>query len=68
MSAQSEWLADLADAADDLGMGIRAISATSIELYQGADVSIIVDSHALSGRLLRSVLKPRPDPAQVETA
>lgn len=64
MSKQSEWLADLADAADDLGAGIRVITPKSIELFWGNDVTITVETHFLSGRMLRSILKPRPDPAQ----
>lgn len=63
---QAEFLADLADAAEDLGAHIRAIGPKSIELYWGNDVSVTIESVLLSGALLRSVLRPRPDPAQVE--
>lgn len=67
MSSQGEWLADLADACDALGLGIRSVGPNAIVVYQGSDVTITVESHFLSGRMLRSLLKPRPDPMMVET-
>ncbi len=58
-----EWLVDLADAAADLGLSIRRIEPSSIELYGDGETSITITSHFLSGRMLRSILRPRPDPA-----
>lgn len=62
-----EWLVDIADAAADLGLGIRSIEPGKIVVYQGNDATITIESVFLSGRMLRSVLRPRPDPALVET-
>lgn len=62
-----EWLVDIADAAMDLGMGITTIEPNRVVLYSGSDTTITIETHFLSGRMLRSILKPRPDPAQVET-
>ena len=62
-----EWLVDIADAAADLGLGIRQIEPGKIVVYQGADVTITVESVFLSGRMLRSTLRPRPDPMHKET-
>ncbi len=66
MTTQAEWLSDLADTAADLGLRIRAVNETSVVLIQGNDVTITVESHFLSGRMLRSVLRPRADPAAAE--
>ena len=60
-----EWLVDIADAAADLGLSIRSLSETKVELYGSADATVTIESHFLSGRLLRSVLRPRPDPASL---
>lgn len=65
---QSEHLADLADTAADLGAGIRTLTETSITLYFGADTVVTVESHFLSGRMLRSVLRPRVDPGEAASA
>lgn len=60
-----EWFTDLFDAAADLGLSIRKIEPTRIELYGDANSSITIESHFLSGRMLRSVLRPRADPGAV---
>lgn len=59
MSAQSEWLADIALAADDLGYSIRTIEPGAIVLFGANDVVIEITSVYLSGALLRSLLAPR---------
>ncbi|MEO7381020.1 MAG: hypothetical protein ABIV25_04685 [Paracoccaceae bacterium] len=66
MSAQGEFLADLVDAADDLGLMVAAVSPSSIELEWGHGVRVTIASRLLTGRLLRTVLHPSPDPAYAE--
>ena len=56
-------MVDIADAAADLGLGIRKLEPNRIEVYQGNDVTITVESHFLSGKMLRSLLRPRRDPS-----
>lgn len=60
MSAQSEWLKDLAEAANELGYLVDQVYGRNIRLVRrsGGTVDIQIESTFLSGALLRETLKP----------
>jgi hypothetical protein len=61
VSALSEWLADIGAAADELGYGILQLEPHRIELVaRQSDGLTIIESRALSGKLLRERLVPIP--------
>lgn len=59
MSAQSDWIADIASAADDLGLGIERLTPGEVVLSD-RDVTVTVSSVLLSGSLLRQRLSAAP--------
>lgn len=56
-----EWMTDIAQAADDLGYGIKALEPHRIILIARQDfVEVVIESHSLSGELLRERLQTIP--------
>jgi len=62
MSAQVEWLRDLAEACDELGYYIARVEPSEIELHPKAGLSsrdsVIVKGICLSASHLRRILVP----------
>jgi hypothetical protein len=56
---QSEWLAEIGAAADDLGYGIESLEPGRVVLVaRKGNHTLIVESHFLSGKLLRDTVLP----------